>query len=70
MSRPRYSVLAEASVAGILFPACLVAGFLLGKWLGRWLGLGEAPAFVGAGLGVAAGFWNLYRILRRMERDD
>lgn len=70
MSPPRYSVLAEASVAGILFPASLVAGYLLGKWIGQWLGLGQTPAFVGAGLGAAAGFWNLYRLLRRMERKE
>ena len=66
----RYSGLAEASVAGIFFPACLVAGYLLGKWIGRWLGLGSVPAFIGAGLGVLAAFWNLYRVLRRLERDD
>jgi len=45
----------------------LVAGWFLGKWLGLALGLGLAPAYVGAVLGVAAGFWNLYRILRGME---
>jgi len=70
LKRPRYSGLAEASVAGISLPACLVAGYLAGKWLGLWLGLGLAPAYVGAGLGIAAGFWNLYRILRRLERDE
>jgi hypothetical protein len=67
LSRPRYSALAEASVAGILFPACLVAGYLLGKWTAGWLGLGSWVAFLGAALGVAAGFWNLYRIVRRMD---
>lgn len=68
--RPRYAVVAEASSAGILFPACLVAGYFLGKWIGKGLGWGIAPAFVGAALGVAAGFWNLYRILRRAERSE
>jgi predicted MFS family arabinose efflux permease len=68
--RPRYAAVAEASTAGILFPAGLVAGYLLGKWVGNALGWGAAPAFVGAALGVAAGFWNLYRILRRAERND
>ncbi|MBC8646170.1 MAG: AtpZ/AtpI family protein [Thermoanaerobaculia bacterium] len=68
--RPRYAAVAEASTAGILFPACLVVGFVVGKWIGRVLGWGTAPAFVGAALGVAAAFWNLYRILRRAERSD
>jgi positive regulator of sigma E activity len=64
---PRYAVVARASAAGILFPVSIVAGYLLGKWLGKALGLGEVPAFVGAALGAAAGFWNLYRLLRGLE---
>jgi hypothetical protein len=44
-----------------------VAGYLLGKWIGDALGLGRAPAFAGAALGVAAGFWNLYRLLHGLE---
>lgn len=58
---------ARASAAGILFPLSLVAGWFLGRWLGGALGWGIAPAYVGAVLGVAAGFWNLYRILRGLE---
>ena len=67
-STPRYGVVARASAAGILFPVSIVAGYLLGKWVGRLLGLGEWPAFAGAALGVAAGFWNLYRLL--VAEDD
>jgi hypothetical protein len=44
-----------------------VVGYFLGKWGGRALGLGEWTAFAGAALGVAAGFWNLYRLLRGLE---
>lgn len=66
MSRPRYSLLAEASVAGLLFPLSIVAGYFLGKWIADRFGLGEWPSFVGAALGVAAGFWNLFRLARRM----
>lgn len=65
--RPRYGVIARASAAGILFPLSIVAGYLLGKWIGAALGLGEAPAFIGAAFGVAAGFWNLYRLVRGIE---
>ena len=64
---PRYAVVARASAAGILFPLSIVAGYLLGKWIGRALGLASWPAFLGAALGVAAGFWNLYRLLRGLE---
>lgn len=61
------NVIARASAAGILFPLSIVAGYLLGKWVGNWLHLGQWPAFVGAGLGVAAGFWNLYQLLIGLE---
>jgi hypothetical protein len=60
-------VLARASAAGILFPVSIVAGYLLGKWIGGLLGLPEWTAFVGAALGVLAGFWNLYRLLTGLE---
>jgi hypothetical protein len=67
---PRYAIVARASAAGILFPLSIVAGYLLGRWIGRALGAGEWPAFLGAALGVAAGFWNLYRLLRGLEEPD
>jgi F0F1-type ATP synthase assembly protein I len=66
-SSPRYAIVARASAAGILFPASIVAGYLLGKWLGRAFGIGTWPAFVGAALGAVAGFWNLYRLLTGLE---
>ena len=66
----RLAIVARASAAGILFPLSLVAGWFLGKWVGSALGLGVAPAYVGAVLGVGAGFWNLYRILRGMESGE
>ena len=71
MTEPsRLAIVARASAAGILFPLSLVAGWFLGKWVGSALGLGVAPAYVGAVLGVGAGFWNLFRILRGMESGD
>ena len=66
---PRYGVVARASAAGLLFPLSIVAGYLLGKWTAAALGLPPWVAFVGAVLGVAAGFWNLYRLLRGLETE-
>ncbi len=67
---PRYAVVARASAAGILFPLSIVAGFLIGKWIGRALGVGAWCAFLGAALGAAAGFWNLYRLMSGLEGRD
>ncbi len=64
----RYGLIAEGSAVGIFFPVAIVAGYLAGKWIGRAVGLGEAAALVGAGLGVAAAFLNLWRFLRRLEQ--
>lgn len=65
---PRYALVAEGSAVGIFFPVAIVAGYFVGKWVGRALGAGEAAALVGAGLGVAAAFLNLWRFLRRLEQ--
>jgi positive regulator of sigma E activity len=52
---------AEAVSLGVMFPALLVAGYLLGKWVGQWLGLGESAAIVGAALGAVGAFIELFR---------
>jgi hypothetical protein len=68
----RYSqVAAQALGAGLALPACTVAGYLAGRWLGRLLGwTGETAPDVGAALGVAAGFWNLFLLLKRFDRSQ
>jgi hypothetical protein len=50
-----------------MFPALLVAGYLLGKWGGRWLGLGEWTAVAGAALGAVGGFIELFRWAARPD---
>ena len=66
--RSRYSVVAQASAAGIFFPLAIVAGYWLGSRAGELLGLGSIAAFAGAALGVAAAFLNLFRLLKRLEK--
>jgi hypothetical protein len=58
---------AQAVTIGIMFPALLAAGYLLGKWIGRWLGLGEWTALLGAGIGVGGAFVELFRWSARQE---
>jgi len=60
--------LGEALGAGIVLPACTVAGYLGGRFVGRHLHWGDAAAYAGAALGVAAGFWNLFSLLKRADR--
>ncbi len=64
----RSSFLAEGTAAGLLFVASPAAGYFLGKWAGQWLGLGIAPAWFLAGLGLAGAFWHLFRLVARISR--
>jgi len=65
-SRP--SLLAEGSAAGLAFLASPVAGYYLGRWLGGLLGLGPAPSWIGAALGLVGAFLNLLRIVKRVSQ--
>jgi hypothetical protein len=60
--------LGEALGAGIVLPACTVVGYLGGRFVGGLLHWGDAAAYAGAALGVAAGFWSLLRMLGRADR--
>jgi len=64
----RYQLVAEGSAAGLMFLVSPLAGYFLGKWLGQALGLGIIPAYAGAGLGLAAAFLNLLRLVNRASR--
>jgi len=58
---------AQAVALGIMFPALLAAGYLLGQSVGRWLGLGEWTAILGAALGVLGAFVELFRWSARQD---
>ncbi len=58
---------AQAVYLGVLFPALVVGGYLLGKVVGRWLGLGDSAAFVGGALGAVAAFAELFRWAARKD---
>lgn len=51
-------------VASELAAAILVGGFI-GWWLDRWLGSSPWGMLVFLVLGIAAGFWNVYRLAAR-----
>ncbi len=55
---------------GMVFPLCIVLGWLGGRWIGRKLGFGDIGALVGLAWGIAAAFWELYKTARRLERMD
>jgi F0F1-type ATP synthase assembly protein I len=70
LSRSRLQTVADAAILGLTFPACTVGGYLLGKWIDGLAGTAPTLSFAGGILGVAAGFWNVFKIAARADRDD
>lgn len=69
-NKPRLRAAADAITLGVAFPACIVAGYFLGKGADRLLGWSPYGSYVGGALGIAAGFWNLYKISREADDED
>ena len=55
---------------GMVFPIAIVLGFFAGRWVGGKFHHGEAGQWVGLALGVATGFWELYKTTCRLDRLD
>jgi hypothetical protein len=58
---------AQAVYLGVMFPALVVGGYLLGKVVGHWLGFGDAAPFIGGALGAAGAFVELFRWAARKD---
>jgi F0F1-type ATP synthase assembly protein I len=69
-NKPRFRAATDAITLGIAFPACIVVGYFLGKGADRLFGSGPYGSYVGGALGIAAGFWNLYKISREADDED
>jgi ATP synthase protein I len=57
------------STIGMVLVASTFAGFLIGYALDRWLGTMPWLSIVGLALGIAAGFLELIRIVRRLAKN-
>jgi len=66
----RFRAAADAITLGIAFPACIVAGYFVGKGADKLFGWSPYGSYVGGALGIAAGFWNLYKISREADEED
>ena len=52
------------------FLSPIVLGIFLGFWLDRWSGTTPLFLLLLFFLGVAAGFWNLYRMAQRLDEQN
>jgi ATP synthase protein I len=65
-----WKALAELSSIGMTLVLATVIGLAVGYFLDRYLGTSPWLILIGLGLGIAAGFVNLFRAVKRAERDD
>jgi len=59
--------LAAYSSVGIMFPVSIAIGAAMGYALDKWLNTGPYLLIIFTLYGVAAGFWNLYKVTKRMS---
>ena len=64
-----WKALAELSSIGMTLVLATVIGLAGGYYLDRWLGTSPWLIMIGLGLGIAAGFVNLFRSVKRAEQD-
>ncbi|PYM76278.1 MAG: hypothetical protein DME03_09270, partial [Candidatus Rokuibacteriota bacterium] len=57
------------SSIGFALVVATVVGLAGGYWLDRWLGTAPWLMLIGLGFGIAAGFVNLFRSVKRAERE-
>ena len=62
--RDAYRLVAHYSGIIFMLPACLLVGFLIGDYLDERLGIAPALTLVFIFLGAAAGFIQVFRLLK------
>jgi hypothetical protein len=62
--------MADLSTVGLVFPVAVVIGYFAGRTIGGWLGAEEGGALAGILVGVASGFYNLWKVSVRLRRED
>ncbi|MGH7276778.1 MAG: AtpZ/AtpI family protein [Candidatus Rokuibacteriota bacterium] len=64
-----WKALGELSSIGMTLVVATVLGLVAGYYADRWLGTQPWLLLLGLGLGIAAGFVNLFRSVKRAERE-
>jgi ATP synthase protein I len=64
-----WKALGELSTIGMTLVIATVLGLAGGYYLDRWLGTSPWLTLIGLLFGIAAGFVNLFRSVKRAERD-
>lgn len=62
--------LAAYSTVGLMFPVSIAVGAGMGYGLDKWLNTDPYLLVVFTLYGVAAGFWNLYKVTKQMSDNN
>jgi len=55
---------------GMVFPIAIVLGWYIGQWIGGLLGHPKPGRLIGLAFGILSGFWELFKVAKRLERFD
>jgi ATP synthase protein I len=67
--RPPWTEMADVAQVGLTLVVATVIGLGAGYYLDRWLGTKPWLTLVGLGFGIAAGFLNLFRAVKKLQDD-
>ncbi|MBM3804079.1 MAG: AtpZ/AtpI family protein [Acidimicrobiia bacterium] len=69
MPLSKYKSLGDLLSVGIMFPACIAIGYGIGYFLDLWTGKRTAFKLIFLLFGIAAAFINLFKVVRKIERE-
>ena len=62
--------MADVSTIGTVFPVAILIGLFGGQYLGGLFGARQVGAVVGLLIGIASGFYNVYKVIQKVTPDD
>lgn len=67
---PKFKDYGELLSVGIFFPVCIAIGYGSGVLLDNWFETERVFQLIGILLGIAAGFYNVFRIASRFNKSN
>jgi ATP synthase protein I len=65
MSQEDKKRLAAYSTVGLMFPVSIAIGWIIGHFLDKWLNTSPYLTLVFVLYGIAAAFWNLFKVTKK-----
>ncbi len=62
--------MADVSTIGTVFPVAILIGLFGGQAIGGFFGARQVGAVIGLLIGIASGFYNVYKVIQKVTPDD